>query len=269
MAGLLSGIGAGLEFYAKESQANREKERDLELTRQKLLLANQLEMDLLKQKQTFAQQYPEYTHYEKTPLGVVVGFDKQGGARELYTPSEADQQLAKDQFQMTQLYKDRLGQAATSNAAVNAALVGPRTASMNAAAGASTRNADTNAREAGVKEAEAPAIKAQRIAAAVRDIQAAAEAKLKNDPQAQIPSMTPGGKPLDSGYINIMRSDDSPDSQNLVRAYDAAAAYRQQIQAEAERQIQSLYQGGSPGIIAPTGASAGSAGPVPDPFAGY
>lgn len=269
MAGLLSGIAAGLEFYAKESQANREKERDLELMRQKMLMANQLEMDLLKQKQAFAQQYPQYEHFEKTPLGVVVGFDKQGGARELYHPDAENAQAYKDQYQMTQLYKDRLGQAATSNAAVNAALVGPRTASMNAAAGASTRNADTNARGAAVREAEAPAITAQRIAAAARDIQAAAEAKLKNDPQAQLPSMTPGGKPLDAGYINIMRSDDSPDSQNLVKAYDAATAYRQQIQAAAERQIQALYQGGSPGIVAPTGASAEPAGPVPDPFAGY
>jgi len=125
--GLLAGFQEGYAMTDPKLREARAKDaRDMSMDQKKMELAKQLEMQIWKMKEQYAQQFPEYVHFVKTPEGIT-GITKYGQERLVHasTPDE----LAEDK-QKTQLGFD-----------AQKALIEQR----NAAAGASTENAKTNA----------------------------------------------------------------------------------------------------------------------------
>lgn len=265
MSGLYDGIAAGLQFYAKESQAERERQRDLELSKQKMLMAQQLEMDLLRQKQEYAAQFPEYKHFEKTPTGKVVGFSERGDSRVLYTPDERDAALAEKQYDLTNAYKVAQTDLMTGRTR-NEALLAPATRDKTYAQADASRTTASNA------AARTPTQNVADIANATRSLTMAMNEELKSDPEAQMPTFM--GKEIPQYEIEAYRGDPDADGEerNAVAQFDRAMQKRAAIKAKYDTQIQNLQpqKGSQPGgLISPNQQANPFDKFIPDPLNGF
>lgn len=237
MAGLLSGLAAGLNFYANELASNRKEDREIEVMRQKMLMANQLEMDLLKQKQAFAQQFPQYEHFEKMPNGVIVGIDRMGNGKDVYTPSDENQELARKAYDINQMFKTNQA-AVTGERAKALGLLTPVQADKAAADAVRARAAAAaDAAKAGVIGKPKPIDEVTRAS----NLEKLINARIAQDPSAQLPIDFLTKKP----YISAEAA--AQDDLVAGQAWQAAAARRAAIRNEVMR-----LQGQGEGLVAPT-----------------
>lgn len=255
MAGLLGGFGAGLEYFAKAQQADQDREEDFAITQRKLELANKLEMDLLRQKQAFAQQFPQYEHFEKMPNGVIAGIDRMGNSKDVYTPSQENMDLAKKAYDITQLLKQN--QAAVTGVRANTeSLLAPIRANLyGKQAYAAGINADANkVRADAVAERAAAVSKPKPLDPITLQLRAQylAKAMAANDPEAQLPKdfdIADLQNDLDqatNGKTPQARAQAAASAAATQKALDKRKAYVQQAMS----QLQADPNSGG-GIIAP------------------
>jgi len=255
MAGLLGGFGEALQYFAKAQDADKNREEDFAMTQRKLELANKLEMDLLKQKQAFAQQFPQYEHFEKMPNGVIAGIDRMGNSKDVYTPSPENMELAKKAYDITQMFKQRQADL-TSTRALNEGLLGPVKANLyNKQAEAAGTNAEANqTRATAAAERAAAASKPKPLDPMTLQLraQALAKAMAANDLEAHLPKdfeLADLQNDLDqavNGKTPQVRAQAAASAAAAQRALDKRKSYVEQAMS----QLQSDPNAGS-GLVSP------------------
>jgi len=131
-AGLLAGLGAGLEYFVKSRDKDEDREKDFELAKRKAELANKLEMDLLQKKEEFAKTFPKYTHFMKTAEGNIVGLNERGQMQEVFQETPEGRELLKQKLEGDTAYKQANAAAALAMAEGRPGLLAAQTSLVQA-----------------------------------------------------------------------------------------------------------------------------------------
>jgi hypothetical protein len=109
---LLMGIGAGINAYNTDVQAEKQYQRELQMMQKKAELQAQLEMQIQEAKMAYAKANPQYNKFIQGRFGDVIGFDEFGGSKQLYTAPEDERQSYQDEYDYQRAYKESQARAA-------------------------------------------------------------------------------------------------------------------------------------------------------------